>query len=196
MDKRIEVVEMNASDIKTGFGNPRKISKKKKEELRASLDRFGNFGIFVIDEHDNIIAGNQRLSIIMESDPNTKVTCKRLIGYSEAELRAINIKDNTHNGDWDIDMLTDWMADLTVDLGLDEVTKKDAKERTIDEMELVAYEKYDYVIIACKSELDYDLLTTKLGIKDKKVPIVEGKRSIKARAVWFGDVQDKLFGGI
>ncbi len=196
MEKRIEVVELCASDIKTGFGNPRKINKKKREELRASLEKFGNFGIFVVDEENNIIAGNQRLSIIMEKDPNTMVTCKRMIGYSEAELRAINIKDNTHNGDWDIDMLADWTADLTVDLGLDEATKKDVKERTIDEMELVAYEKYDYVIIACKSELDYDLLTTKLGIKDKKVPIVEGKRSIKARAVWFGDVQDKLFGGI
>ena len=31
-EKRIEVVTMRVGDIKTGFGNPRKIGKKKREE--------------------------------------------------------------------------------------------------------------------------------------------------------------------
>ena len=93
--KRIEVVEMRVGDIKTGFGNPRKIGKKKREELKRSLEQFGDFGLFLIDEHDNVIAGNMRHSVLKEQDPDIVVTCKRLIGYTEAELRAINIKDNT-----------------------------------------------------------------------------------------------------
>lgn len=97
--KKIEVCEMKVSDIKTGFGNPRKISKKNKEELRKSLETFGNFGIFLIDEDDNIIAGNQRLAVLNEMDPDTVVTCKRLIGYTKSELKAINIKANTHSGE-------------------------------------------------------------------------------------------------
>lgn len=111
-EKRIETVEMRAGDVKTGFGNPRKITKKKKDELRNSIETFGDFGSFIIDEDDNIIGGNMRLSVIKEMDPDTIILCKRLIGYSETELRAINIKDNTHSGDWDMDLLADWTADL------------------------------------------------------------------------------------
>lgn len=35
-EKRIEVVTMRVGDIKTGFGNPRKIGKKKREELKLT----------------------------------------------------------------------------------------------------------------------------------------------------------------
>lgn len=170
-EKRIETVEMRAGDVKTGFGNPRKITKKKKDELRNSIETFGDFGSFIIDENDNIIGGNMRLSVIKEMNPDTVILCKRLIGYSEAELRAINIKDNTHSGDWDMDLLADWTADLAVDLGLEKATKKEMEERSIPEMELIHYEKYDYVMIVCKNELDYNDLIRKLGIEGAKVAI-------------------------
>lgn len=179
-EKRIETVEMRAGDVKTGFGNPRKITKKKKDELRNSIETFGDFGSFIIDENDNIIGGNMRLSVIKEMDPDTIILCKRLIGYSETELRAINIKDNTHSGDWDMDLLADWTADLTVDLGLEKATKKEMEERSIPEMELIHYEKYDYVMIVCKNELDYNrfypcstLLEINLYTKGKAVTVAE-----------------------
>lgn len=93
---------------------------------------FGDFGIFLIDENDNVIAGNQRSIILTKKDPDIMVDCKRLIGYTDAELRAINIKDNTHAGEWDLDLLADWTADLTVDLGLDMLEKNpdERKSRT------------------------------------------------------------------
>lgn len=194
-EKRIEAIEMPVKDLKDGFGNPRKISAQKRDELKQSLKQFGDFGLILIDEDNNLIAGNQRVSILKEENPDTVVLCKKLIGYSEAELRAINIKDNVHAGEWDIDMLADWTADLTIDLGIkDELEKKEEQERVIDEMEPLPYEKYDYVIIACKSQLDFDILTDKLGIAGKTVR-VRKKKTIKARAVWFDQVQDKLFGG-
>lgn len=54
--KEIEVCELPVSSLKTGFGNPRKIQGKKKKELKESLESFGNFGLVLIDEHNNIIA--------------------------------------------------------------------------------------------------------------------------------------------
>ena len=133
MEKRIEVVELRVGDLKTGFGNPRKISRKKRDELENSLDVFGDFGVIVIDEDNNIIAGNQRCSVLAEKSPDTPVLCKRLIGYSTAEKRAINIKANTHAGEWDYDVLADWTADLTVDLGISEI-EKEIGGRKINEM--------------------------------------------------------------
>lgn len=184
-EKRIEVITMRVGDIKTCFGNPRKIGKKKREELKRSLDQFGDFGIFLIDEEDNVIAGNMRHAILNEINPDQEVTCKRLIGYTKAELRAINIKDNTHAGEWDMDLLADWTADLNMDLGLD-LQEVNPGERKIKEMEPINYEKYDYVVIVCKNELDYNNLTRRLGIDGAKVRIND-KKKIKARAVWYHD---------
>lgn len=185
-EKRIEVVKMKAKDIHTGFGNPRKISKDKKEELRTSMETLGDFGLFIIDENNDVIAGNQRLAVVKEMDPDTELLCKKLIGYTEAEKRVINIKDNTHAGDWDFDLLADWTADLNMDLGIDPKAKN-PNERTIPEMDLIHYEKYDYVLIACRNELDYNDLVRKLGIEGAQVKIAK-KRKIKARAIWYEDL--------
>lgn len=190
MGKRIEVVELPVKDIKTGFGNPRKITKAKRDELQQSLDDFGDFGLILIDEDNNVIAGNQRVSIMRQQDDSKVVLCKRLIGYTESELRAINIKDNTHAGDWDLDVLADWTADITVDLGINP-KKTDPDQRKIDEMELIHYEKYDYVMIVCRTELDYLDLTRKLGIDGKKIKIAK-KRKINARAIWYEDMKCQI----
>lgn len=188
--KRVEVCEMKAKDIQVGFGNPRKIQKKERDKLRKSLEMFGDFGVFVIDEHDNIIAGNQRLSVVMEIDPDTILTCKRLIGYTEAELRAINIKANTHAGEWDLEKLSTWTADLNIDLGI-EPKEIAPDKRKIKEMDLIRYERYDYVIIACRNEVDYLNLTRILGIDNAKTLVIKN-RKIKARAVWFEDMAAQI----
>lgn len=188
--KRIEVCKMRVGDLKHNFGNPRKISKKKAEELERSMDLFGDFGIFVVDEHDNVIAGNQRSIILARRDPDIEVDVKKLIGYSEAELRSINIMDNTHAGEWDLELLADWTADLNLDLGID-LNNENPEERKIEDMELIRYEKYNYVMIVCKSEIDYNDLVRKLGIEGRKVAITK-KRKIKARAIWYDQMKAQI----
>lgn len=188
--KRIEVCTIRAGDIHTRFGNPRKIRKAEKEKLRKSMEMFGDFGIYIIDENDDIIGGNQRLSVVMEINPDTMLDCKRLIGYSEAEKRAINIKDNTHAGEWDLDLLSGWTADLNVDLGM-ATKEKDPDKRKIKDMDLIRYEKYDYVMIVCRNEVDYNNLTRILGIDDGRVLIAKN-RKIKARAVWYETISDQI----
>ena len=188
--KRIEVCKMRVGDLKHNFGNPRKISKKKAEELERSMDLFGDFGVFVVDEHNNVIAGNQRSIILARRDPDIEVDVKKLIGYSEAELRSINIMDNTHAGEWDLELLADWTADLNLDLGID-LKNENPEERKIEDMELIRYEKYNYVMIVCKSEIDYNDLIRKLGIEGRKVAITK-KRKIKARAIWYDQMKAQI----
>lgn len=184
---------MKAGDLKTEFGNPRKISKDKLKELKSSIETFGDFGVFLIDENNNVIGGNQRLKAIIDLyGEDCEIDCKRLIGYTTAELRAINIKDNTHAGEWDLDLLADWTADLNLDLGLDLNDTKKTEERKIDEMELIHYEKYDYVLIACRDELSYNSLVRALGIEGKKTLIGPKKRPIKGRAIWYDEMKVNL----
>lgn len=185
-EKRIETVEMRAGDVKTGFGNPRKITKKKKDELRNSIETFGDFGSFIIDENDNIIGGNMRLSVIKEMDPDTIILCKRLIGYSETELRAINIKDNTHSGDWDMDLLADWTADLTVDLGLEKATKKEMEERSIPYEDLTLPMDIQTLEDTIKTEEDGRKSIQKLKVFcDYEILAEDEHKKQKADRVWF-----------
>ena len=112
-----------------------------------------------------------------------------MIGYSEAELRAVNLVDNTHAGDWDADALAQWTADLNLDIGID-AAKKQVDERTIPDMEPIRFEKYNYVIIACDNEIDYNELTRNLGIEGAKIKVA--KRKLKARAVWYHDIKAQI----
>ncbi len=196
MGKSIEVVEIPLSELKDNIGNPRKITKKKAKELQESLEQFGDFGIIVIDEHNNIISGHQRVNALKANKgENETVLCKKLIGYSETELRAINIKANTHSGDWDMDKLADWTADFNLNLGFELPQADPNTDIKIKDMELIRYEKYDYVMIVCRNEIDYLNLTRALGIDGKRVFVAKGKngeRKIKARAIWYDEMKAKI----
>lgn len=187
-EKRIELRKgVPVSQLKFDFGNPRKITKKKKEELRRSMQAYGDFGIIITDENMNVIGGSQRATVIKEDDPDATVDVKVLIGYPEAELRAINIRDNTHAGDWDMDLLAEWTADLNLDLGLD-LKSSDPGDMKKKEMELINYEKYNYVLLVCRNELDYNELTRKLGINGAIVRMND-KKKLKARAIWYDEIK-------
>lgn len=188
MEKRIEVVTRRVGDLKLDFGNPRKIKKQKKDDLQKSLKEYGDFDIIVINEKNQVIGGNQRVSIIKAENPDTEVVCKLLIGYTVAEQKYINIKLNSHAGEWDMDELGDWTADLMGNFKMDiDLKETPVDERPIKEMELIHYEKYDYVMIVCRSELDYNDLVRKLGIEGAKIKVA--KRRINARAIWYDEME-------
>lgn len=89
-----------------------------------------------------------------------------------------------------MDVLAGWTADLNLDLGL-QLDNSNPDERKIEDMELIRYEKYNYVMIVCKSEIDYNDLVRKLGIEGKKVAITK-KRKIKARAIWYDQMKTQI----
>lgn len=193
VSKRIETLELPVDELKHDFPNPRKpLTQKNKHALEESLKRLGDFGVIVIDEENNIISGNQRCKIMLQLDPQKKVLCKKLIGYSESEKKAINVKANTHAGEFDMRKLADWVGDLQVaDLGAD-FSRLKQRETKIKDMELIRYEKYDYVMIVCRNEVDYNNLVRALGIDGKKVLVAHSAtsdRKIKCRAIWYDQIQ-------
>lgn len=191
MEKRIEVCRVRVGDLRLDFGNPRKIKKQKREDLEESLDKYGNFGEIVINEENQVLGGNQRVEIYQRKDPNMEVDVKRLIGYTIAEQKYVNIKLNSHAGEWDLEELGDWTADL-MSFKLDlEAPPKPLEDRSIKEMEPIHYEQYDYVLIACRNELDYNELVRKLGIEGGQVKVAK-KRHIKGRAVWYDQFKGRI----
>lgn len=194
MEKRIELVERRVKDLRLDFGNPRKVKKQKREDLEKSLDDYGDFDIIVINEQDQVIGGNQRVTYFQKKDPEMIVVCKMLVGYSVAEQKYVNIKLNSHAGEWVLEELGDWTADLMGNFKLDlETPDKPLEERNIKEMEPIHYEQYDYVLIACRNELDYNDLVRKLGIEGGKVKVAKS-RHIKGRAIWYDQMKAQIIG--
>ena len=147
MEKRIEVCRVRVGDLRLDFGNPRKIKKQKREDLEDSLEKYGNFGEIVVNEENQVLGGNQRVEIYQRKNPDMEVDVKRLIGYTIAEQKYVNIKLNSHAGEWDLEELGDWTADLMGSFKLDlETPPKPVEDRSIKEMEPIHYEQYDYEI--------------------------------------------------
>ena len=115
MGKSIEIVKRRVGDLKLDFGNPRKIKKQKREDLEESLEKYGDFDIIVINEKNQVIGGNQRVTILQRKDPDQIVDCKMLVGYTVPEQKYVNIKLNSHAGERDMEALGDWTADLIHD---------------------------------------------------------------------------------
>lgn len=192
MEKRIEVCRVRVGDLRLDFGNPRKIKKQKREDLEDSLEKYGNFGEIVVNEENQVLGGNQRVEIYQRKNPDMEVDVKRLIGYTVAEQKYVNIKLNSHAGEWDLEELGDWTADLMGSFKLDlETPPKPVEDRSIKEMEPIHYEQYDYVLIACRNELDYNELVRKLGIEGGQVKVAK-KRHIKGRAIWFDQFKGRI----
>ena len=192
MEKRIEVCRVRVGDLRLDFGNPRKIKKQKREDLEDSLEKYGNFGEIVVNEENQVLGGNQRVEIYQRKNPDLEVDVKRLIGYTIAEQKYVNIKLNSHAGEWDLEELGDWTADLMGSFKLDlETPPKPVEDRSIKEMEPIHYEQYDYVLIACRNELDYNELVRKLGIEGGQVKVAK-KRHIKGRAIWFDQFKGRI----
>lgn len=192
MEKRIEVCRVRVGDLRLDFGNPRKIKKQKREDLEDSLEKYGNFGEIVVNEENQVLGGNQRVEIYQGKNPDMEVDVKRLIGYTIAEQKYVNIKLNSHAGEWDLEELGDWTADLMGSFKLDlETPPKPVEDRSIKEMEPIHYEQYDYVLIACRNELDYNELVRKLGIEGGQVKVAK-KRHIKGRAIWFDQFKGRI----
>ena len=192
MEKEIRYVQRRVGDLKLDFGNPRRISKQKREDLEQSLDTYGDFDIIVINDRDQVLGGNQRVKYFQKKDPDMIVDCKMLVGYTVAEQKYVNIKLNSHAGEWILEELGDWTADLMGSFKLDlEKPQKSVDERSIREMEPIHYEQYDYVLIACRNELDYNDLVRKLGIEGGQIKVAKS-RKIKGRAIWYDQMKAQI----
>lgn len=130
--KKIEVVYLKPQEINNKFGNPRKITKKNLESLKNSIEKLDDFGVIVIDENNSVIAGNQRIEAMKQLNIKTPVLCKKLIGYTEEEKKAINIKSNTHAGEFDMDEVNKWIDDINLsklEINLDFFFEKNESEK-------------------------------------------------------------------
>jgi ParB-like chromosome segregation protein Spo0J len=115
---------MNIHNIKENTNNPRKISKIEFEKLVKSIQEDPNLLLakpIIIDENNVILGGNQRYKACLQLNI-LDVPVIQMSNLDERQKKKLLVIDNTHNGEWDMDIfandnwelaeLSEWGVDL------------------------------------------------------------------------------------
>ena len=129
----VQYAKMKLADMIPAAYNPRKISKKAKQGLAESLERFGLVQKTVVNKRNNyIVGGHQRYDHLKELKVETTVVC--LVDLDEHDEKALNLALNNPEiqGQWTekIDTLLDAIKNATPTLY--ETLQFDALEQRLD----------------------------------------------------------------
>lgn len=106
--------------------NPRRLTEAKKEKLKASLEKFNLAEIPAINTDDKIVAGHQRVVVLMELGRGDEFIDVRVPNrtLTEEEFKTYNITSNIQTGEWDVDILNEIFGDIdlmALGLNVDEI---------------------------------------------------------------------------
>ena len=102
--------------------NPRRLTEQQAKDLRKSLERFDLVEIPAIDTDGTILAGHQRLGMLVsmgrgDEDVDVRVPNRKL---TDSEAKEYNLRSNKNTGEWDMDKLFEMPKELLEDVGFDE----------------------------------------------------------------------------
>ena len=108
-------------DLKPATYNPRQISTKQYNNLKASVKKFGLVDPIIINQNGNVVVGgHQRLKIFKELK-HIEIDCV-VLDLSKEEERELNIRLNKSGGEFDMDILAnEFDIDELVDWGFKEI---------------------------------------------------------------------------
>jgi site-specific DNA-methyltransferase (adenine-specific) len=100
-------VRRNARELSPLSINPRKLTDKQRSDLETSLLKFNLVEIPAINLDNTIIAGHQRLSILIalgrgDEEIDVRVPSRML---TESEVREYCIRSNKNVGEWNLETL-------------------------------------------------------------------------------------------
>ena len=101
--------------------NPRRLSKKRAEELKKSLGKFGLCQPIVIQPSGKIVGGHQRVKMFRSLGYNKVSVAIPSRTLSNREEQELTIGLNKISGDFDLDMLANrWDMDILLESGFTE----------------------------------------------------------------------------
>lgn len=118
--------------------NPRKLTESRKQKLSESLQKFNLAEIPAINTDGRIVAGHQRVKVLILLGRGDDVIDVRVPNrtLTEQEFKEYNISSNVDYGDWDLDLLQEVFADIDLmGLGLDLKTIPGYKSEMLTEEE-------------------------------------------------------------
>lgn len=115
--------KVKTADLVPASYNPRKISKKEREELTKSVQQFGRVEPVIVNTGTRtncVIGGHQRIKIYADLrilEIEAKVPSRELTQDEEKEL---NLRLNKNQGSWDEELLKDFDIDMLLGVGFED----------------------------------------------------------------------------
>lgn len=180
-----ETAKRKVSELIPYQYNPRSLSEDKKQKLMESIDKFNLVEIPVINLDNTLIAGHQRVTVLLLKERGEELIDVRVPNrqLTEEELKEYNIRSNISLGDWVDDILKDSFSDfdlssfgLDIDKELDQMLEEEQEQAVFEQkfneipdkpkFPIVARynEKYSAVIIVAKNITDLTFLQTALAL--------------------------------
>lgn len=126
-------VQRRVKDLVPYEYNPRKLTEDRKAKLMESLEYFNLAEIPAINTDNVIIAGHQRIKVLLDLHRGEETIDCRLPNrpLTEEEFKKYNIISNVPTGFWDLDVLDQAFSDIDLlSLGLD-ITKVEIPEDSL-----------------------------------------------------------------
>jgi DNA modification methylase len=117
-----ETTQKKVSELIPHSSNPRKISKKQMRDLQKSIIDFNLVEIPVVDTDNTIIAGHQRIKVLLNLGRGDEMIDVRIPSraLSKEERERYLIASNALGGEWDVTKLKIFESDFLLDIGFDE----------------------------------------------------------------------------
>lgn len=123
-------LELNIDELKTNERNPRMIDGDNLERLKERIKDYGFYSVLVVDDTNTILSGNQRYQALKELGYKTIQVLKPNRKLTKDEKDKIMLSCNSHEGDWDISMLSELDFDpaILTEFNLDHLVIKFDKD--------------------------------------------------------------------
>lgn len=99
----MKITLVNINNLNPAKYNPRQITKKQFEDLKASIDKFGLVDPIIINSDNTVIGGHQRLKVLRELGAEKIPTVR--VNLSKEDERELNVRLNKSGGDFDMEIL-------------------------------------------------------------------------------------------
>ena len=127
------------SDLKDYEKNPRKLEKEQAEQLKTSLDKFGQCEPVVVNQDGTIIGGHQRCRTLRKMGEKIVDVYVPERVLEEKEVEELNIRLNKNSGSFDYDILAnqfditdlmDWgFSEFELDVDSDVIKSVEEEEK-------------------------------------------------------------------
>ena len=145
------------TQLKPATYNPRQISTKQYNDLKASIKKFGLVDPVIVNKDNTVIGGHQRLKICKELK-YIEIDCV-VLDLSKEEERELNIRLNKNTGDFDMDILanefdidelTDWgFKHIDLDINIDKLDDS----FTLDDSDKKPFQQITFTLADKQAEL-------------------------------------------
>ena len=106
----MKITLVNINNLNPAEYNPRQISNKQYEDLKASMEKFGCVDPIIIninpDRQNVVVGGHQRLRILRELGADKVPTVS--VNLSQEDEKELNVRLNKNGGEWDMDLLSNF----------------------------------------------------------------------------------------